>query len=76
MLLTPQQRLAEAQTALHALMTGTAVVEVRDSTGESVRFFTQVNIARLRAYIRDLQAEIAGLSPAVRPMRPIFGSRL
>lgn len=75
MLLTPQQRLAEAQTALHALLTGTSVVEVRDSTGESVRF-TQVNSARLQAYIRDLQAEIAGLSPAVRPMRPIFGSRL
>ncbi len=72
--LSAAERLAEAQVALHALMTGVSVVEVRDATGESVRY-TQVNVARLQAYIRELQAEVAGISPRVRPMRPIFGAR-
>ena len=73
-MLSAAARFAEAQAALHALMTGTSVVEVRDSTGESVRY-SQANSARLQVYIRELQAEIAGLSPRVRPMRPIFGAR-
>lgn len=72
MSLTLTERLAEAEAALHALNTGTAVVEVRDSTGESVRY-SPANAFRLRNYINELKAEIAGTSAARRPMRPIFG---
>lgn len=68
---TLQERLAQAEAALHSLNIGTAVVEVRDATGESVRY-TSANSARLRAYIADLKAQIAGTSARL-PMTPIFG---
>lgn len=68
---TIQQRLDEARAAYHALMTGTSVVEVRDGNGESVRY-TQINANRLTIYIRDLEAQIAEVSPAVVPMVPFW----
>ena len=65
-------RLAEAQAAYHDLSIGKAAVEVRDSSGESVRF-TMANASRLRAYIDDLRHEVAGTTARVGPLRPIFG---
>lgn len=38
--MTTAERLAEAEAAYHALMTGQAVVEVTDQSGERVRFTT------------------------------------
>jgi len=55
---TNAEMLTEAKAALHALATGTAVVEVRDSSGESVRY-TRANLSSLRNYIADLEAKIA-----------------
>ena len=71
MILTPAQRLVEAEAALHTLLVGGAVVEVTDQNGERVRYST-ANASRLEAYIARLKAEIAGLSGPVRPMRPVF----
>lgn len=66
-----QDRLAEARVALHALMTGQHVVSVRDADGSSLEY-GRASIGALRAYIAELQAEVAGLSPAAGPMRPVF----
>ena len=57
--------LAEAQTALHQLMTGSRIVEIRNPNG-SVVTFQQADIDKLRSYISELQ-QAAG---TVR--RPVF----
>lgn len=70
---TLAQRLAEAEVAYHALLTGKAVVEVRDQNGESV-VYQQANRAALAAYVTDLKRQIgssAGQSET-GPMRVIF----
>lgn len=72
MALTTAEKLAEARAAYHALMTGEKAVEVRDSDGSSVRF-TQANASRLRTYIKELEAELAGTTKRSGPMRPVFG---
>lgn len=73
--LTKQELLAEAKAAYHELMTGNKPVEVRDSTGESVRY-TPANASRLRNYILELEAEIAaeaaGTNHRRRPIRMQF----
>lgn len=69
MALTVQERLIEAEVALHALLTGQAVAEVRDSNGETVRY-TIANASRLRAYIEELRRQIAPTLGG--PLRPIF----
>lgn len=69
-LATLAQRLAEAEAAYHALLTGKAVVEVRDANGESV-VYQQSNRASLAAYVNDLRRQIgdgAGQSES-GPMR-------
>lgn len=74
MSLTLQQRLTEAQTAYHALLTGAAIREVHDSNGERV-IYTQANRESLRAYIADLEAQIRGASGTVvgrGPMTAVF----
>jgi len=58
---TIRERLNEAEAAYHDLQIGKAVVEVRDSNGESVRY-TLANSARLSAYIQDLKRQISGTS--------------
>lgn len=68
MALTASERLTEAQDAYHALQTGQSVVEVRDATGESVRF-TRAQLSSLRAYIAELKLEIAGTESVRRPMK-------
>ena len=72
MALTLEERLAEAETAYHDLQIGKAVVEVRDSSGESIRY-TMANASRLRHYIATLKNEIAA-APSRGPMRPVFGA--
>lgn len=56
-LTTLQTRLAESETALHKLMTGTARVKVmRDGT---LSEFRQANVAELKRYIAQLHSDIA-----------------
>lgn len=52
--------LTEAQTAYHALNTGTQTVSV--GTGDTRVTFTAAQVADLRRYISDLQAAIAALA--------------
>ena len=69
---TTAELLAEAKTAYHRLQIGQAAVEIRDSSGESIRY-TQANASRLLGYIRSLEAEIAGTTCLVnRPLRPVW----
>lgn len=73
-MVTPTQEelialLAEARSAYHRLMTGTALVELRDQNGEVVRF-TAIRRADLYAYIQDLESKLC--APAARrPNRPM-----
>ena len=69
--MTDAELLAEAKMALHNLSIGASVVEARDSTGEMVRY-TPANASRLKAYIAELTAKIAGTSTTIRPFRPVF----
>lgn len=71
MALTAQQRLNEADAALHALSLGRSVVEVTDSDGSKVRY-NVANASRLRDYIADLKAEVSGVSRFGGPIRPMF----
>lgn len=67
------QYLKDARAALHSLNIGQAVVEVRDSSGEMVRY-TPANASRLRAYIRELEDMLGGRGGRiVRPMVPTWG---
>jgi hypothetical protein len=58
---TTAERLAEAEDAYHRLATGTSVVEVRDSNGETVRY-QMANRGSLLTYIEQLKAEIAKIN--------------
>jgi hypothetical protein len=73
---TLAERLADAERAYHALMIGESAAEIRDSSGESIRY-TQANASRLRAYIADLKQQVAtesaGTTVRVGPLNPIFG---
>jgi hypothetical protein len=51
-------RLAEAQTALHALMTGKQVVSITDPSGRRVDF-TAAKREDLERYIQNLRAQTA-----------------
>ncbi|MGA1831685.1 gpW family head-tail joining protein [Rhizobium wenxiniae] len=68
-----QAYLIEAEEAYRELLLGKAVAEVRDSNGESVRY-TQANVSRLRSYIAELKAQLAGKTTSPhRVMRPTWG---
>lgn len=71
---TTAQLLSEAKDAYHRLQIGEAAVEIRDATGESIRY-SQANSSRLKAYIAELEADLAGTSSTVRraPLRPVWG---
>lgn len=64
------QYLTDARAAYHNLMTGTAVVEVRDQNGESVRF-SSANRANLYAYIQELDRLLCVSPTKARPNRPM-----
>ena len=71
---TLSERLTEAQAAQHALLTGSAVEEVRDSNGETIRY-TPATRGALASYISDLKRQIAieaGSTPTTGPMRVWF----
>lgn len=71
--LTLSEQLALAKQAYHQLMIGGQPVEVRDSNGESVRY-TPANAGRLKTYIAELEALVAGdQRNARRPFRPVWG---
>lgn len=55
-LATLQARLTEAETALHALMTGQMEVSVAFE-GQQVRY-TKTDVGMLKAYIIDLRSDI------------------
>lgn len=69
---TTAELLLEAKTAYHRLQLGVSMVEVRDSNGESVRY-TPANASRLWAYIKLLEAELAGKPAVTSPLRPVWG---
>ncbi|RVC69777.1 hypothetical protein EN759_06640 [Mesorhizobium sp. M00.F.Ca.ET.038.03.1.1] len=69
---TTADLLTEAKAAYHRLQIGESAVEVRDATGESIRY-TPANASRLLAYIRSLEAELAGCTRVVPPLRPVWG---
>ena len=57
-ILVLRQRLLDAETALHQLLTGTLEVSVSVG-GYGATTYSQTNIAQLRAYIAQLKSEIA-----------------
>lgn len=57
--LTTQERLEEAQEALHQLLTGTQAVSVTDQNGERIEF-RPVSRNDLQRYVADLEAQVAG----------------
>ncbi|MEN5297727.1 gpW family head-tail joining protein [Brucella sp. TWI559] len=66
-----QQRLTEAQNALHKLLTGAATVQL-SYQGESITY-TTADEGRLRSYIKQLEAQL-GIAPArTRARRVVFG---
>lgn len=56
------ERLSEARDALHRLSVGGSVVEVRDQSGESIRYFP-TTMRALERYIATLEREVAGRRP-------------
>lgn len=57
---TLQARLAEAEAAYHALVTGRREVSVSYTQGETTRSvtYTQADLARLAGYIMDLKRQL------------------
>lgn len=66
--MTPQEALAEAQKALHDLLTGVSAAEITDQNGEKIRY-RAIDISKLKIYIAELQAQIADTTVNVGPMR-------
>lgn len=72
---TLAERLVEAETAYHNVMTGGAVTKIRDQNGEEISY-SQINPSRLLAYIATLKnliaAEATGIPTCEGPLRPFF----
>lgn len=62
--------LTEAQTAYHALNTGTQTVSV--GTGDTRVTFTAAEVGKLKHYIADLQAAIALLATDALPRKGFY----
>lgn len=58
---TPQEKLAQAEDALHQLMLGKATVTL--SYGERRVEYTQADRAALQTYVSQLRRQVAGLKP-------------
>lgn len=67
-MIVTQQMLIDAQQALHALMTGTAIVEVRDQNGETLKY-SRANKNDLLAYIEWLKGQLGLIVAPSGPMR-------
>ena len=57
--MTPEERLAEARAALHALMIGQAARVYVDQNGERVEY-NPASASKLAAYVDQLAGEVAG----------------
>ncbi|SLN77580.1 gpW family head-tail joining protein [Oceanibacterium hippocampi] len=68
---TLEARLAEAEAALHALLTGEQVAATTDVSGRQVTY-ARADLGQLRAYIAGLKAEL-GLSTGRRALAVRFG---
>ena len=68
--LTTAEKLAEAETALHSLLTGKRVVKVR--YGERLLDFHPGDIETLRAYIAELKALDDPTNYKRRPFRMVW----
>ena len=68
--MTLEQKLAEAEAAYHALMTGTQPKVVVDQNGERVEY-AMANANRLYLYIQSLKAQITPVSASAAPNRPL-----
>lgn len=64
------RRLLDAQTARHALITGTAVEQFVDQNGETVKY-SKMNIAKLEEYIAELEALLNPTLAFTRMRRPL-----
>lgn len=68
---TLQSRLAEAETTLHALLTGTSEAVI-SFDGKSVTY-RSTNLGELRSYIAGLKQKL-GLGGGRRPLTPYFNA--
>ena len=68
---TTQQLLDQAKEARHKLVTGQLARVFMDQNGERVEFVA-TNIAQLDNYIAQLEASVAGVTRARRPLGFIF----
>lgn len=66
-LATLEQRLAEAESAYHLLVTGRQSVEVQH--GDMRKRYTAADLGLLAGYVADLKAQIAALGGAVAGQR-------
>lgn len=66
---TLQARLAEAESALHALQTGQAVSEVQ-ADNIRTKYAVSLDETGLTNYIADLRSQIAGISAGVATTAP------
>lgn len=68
----PQKKvyLAQAELALHKLLTGTKEESVTFGSGKSVKY-TQANLSELRRYINELKDQIAACEGGGKPRGPI-----
>lgn len=67
---TRQQKLDEAEAALHDLMLGESARVVVDQNGERIEY-TAANAGKLRAYIAELKALLNPRTPT-GPMRVFY----
>ena len=70
MALTNEQLLAEAEEALHQILTGSRAVRIRTQSGEIVEY-NQTDITSLTAYVQSLKGKTQ-TQAAVGPMHVIF----
>ena len=69
-LLTPSQRLAQAEAALHDIQLGKHAEEI-EHEGRRVRY-TRTTIDQLEGYIATLRDEIAGYKPRAGGLGVLF----
>ena len=70
--LTIAEKLVEAETALHELLTGTSARVVVDQNGERIEY-TAANAPRLRAYIEELKRQLSAPKLGSNgPLRAVF----
>lgn len=72
-LATLQTRLAEAEDALHKLMTGGKTVAIRSSNGSMVTY-GEADAAALRGYIADLRGQIGSAQGGTGRRKPIYAT--